>query len=770
MTLNISDNSWVKAGAITALVLATMCLWSYLAGGIFLIAFDRKFNDATPLTLYQYWYYYGTQTVVQRWLYISSGISLALLLSPLALFFAPAKRSLFGDARFAKRSEIKKAGLFGEKGIIVGKYGNRYLMFGGQQHAIMSAPTRSGKGVGVVIPNLLNWPESVVVLDIKQENWDITSGYRKKYGQECYLFNPAAADYRTHRYNPLAYVSADPNFRIDDIQKIGNMLYPDQPGTDVIWTATPRGLFLGIVLYLFETPGKLVTLGQVLRETLADGDGAKYFAKIINTRSTAATAKQWGKEEAETQAAADVEAYWSESHTAQNVRVGKMALNMHANETYRAALFEQAARAKKEHVEAVATAERNGTNKPPQPPDIAAIVLARKLDDVERSAATICKALSGTCVRALNSYISIASDNTRSGIITSFRSRLELWMNPLVDAATSANDFDLRDVRKRRMSIYLGVTPDNLERMAPLLNLFFQQLIDLNTRELPNQNKALKYTCLLLPDEFTAIGKIPILAKGISYIAGYGLRMLPIVQSPAQVVEVYGKEAAQTFTTNHALQIVFPPKASETQTARDISEWLGYQTVKGKSESKGKGLFSKKQESENISDQKRALLLPQEITSLGKARELVVMEDMPPILAKKVMYFKERVFVDRLKEVSPTLQALGSKLPNKKQLDDVIESKELGAPVPLIDLQSHEQYVGSSDSPATVAAPQEGGMQVVTVERPVTAEDLPKLSKLSLADFVVDFSLVEKPKPGELDEAALHAYADRLCKQAGIPV
>lgn len=665
MTLNISENSWAKAGLIVGGLLLVVGLWAYLAGGIFMMAYDRQFEEATPLTLYQYWYHYGAEPQVQKWLYIASGLSLAALLAPGLLFFAPAKRSLFGDARFATRSEVNKAGLLGEKGIIVGKMGGRYLMFEGQQHAIISAPTRSGKGVGIVIPNLLNWPESVVVLDIKQENWDITSAYRRKHGQECYLFNPAATDYRTHRYNPLSYISEDPNFRIDDVQKIGNMLFPDQPGTDVIWTATPRSLFLGICLYLLETPGKPVTLGQVLRETLANGDGSAYFAKIINDRAAAGNP------------------------------------------------------------------------------------------------------LSGACVRGLNTYISIAAENTRSGIIGGFRSRLELWMNPLVDAATSANDFDLRDVRKKRMSIYLGVTPDNLERMAPLLNLFFQQLIDLNTRELPNQNKAIKFTCMLLMDEFTAIGKIPILSKGISYIAGYWLRMMPIIQSPAQVVEVYGKDAAQTFTTNHALQIIYPPKASETQTARDISEWLGYQTVKGISVSKSKSIFGKKTPSESASDQRRALLLPQEITSLGKTRELVVMEDVPPILARKVMYFKDRAFVDRLKAVSARLAALGSKVPTKKQLDDAIEAGELGAPVPMIDLETHNREVGG-DLPVTVVAPPQGGTEVVTVERPVTPDDVPNLAKLSLANFAVDFSAVEKPRAGELDEAALHAYADSLCKQAGI--
>lgn len=668
MTPNLSGNSWAKAGLIAATLLAVVGVWAYLAGGIFLMAFDHKFEEASPLTLYQYWYYYGTEKGVMKWIGIAGGISLLVLVLPFGIIFAPAKRSLFGDARFAKRSEIKRAGLLGENGIIVGKLGNRYLTFDGQQHAIISAPTRSGKGVGIVIPNLLNWPDSVVVLDIKQENWGITSAFRRKHGQQCYLFNPAASDYRTHRYNPLAYISEDPNFRIDDVQKIANMLFPDQAGTDVIWTATPRSLFLGVVLYLIETPGKQVTLGQVMRETLADGDGSAYFAKAIN--------------------------------------------------------------------------ERAKSGNP----------------------------LSGACARALNSYISISSENTRAGVMTSFRSRLELWMNPLVDAATSANDFDLRDVRKKRMSIYLGVTPDNLERMAPLLNLFFQQLIDLNTRELPNQNKALKYSCMLLMDEFTAIGKIGILSRGISYIAGYNLRMMPIIQSPAQLVEVYGKDAAQTFATNHALNIVYPPKASETQTARDISEWLGYQTVKGVSESKGKELFSKKSKSESRSDQRRALLLPQEITSLGETRELVILENTPPILAKKVVYYKDAVFIDRLKTVSSSLHKLGGGLPSKKQLDDATLAGELAAPVPLIDLQAHHDSTGGDDVPVTVSVPQAAETKLMTVERPVVADDMPKLAKMGLANYALDFSGVEKPPAGELDEAALHAYADDLCRQAGINV
>jgi type IV secretion system protein VirD4 len=103
-------------------------------------------------------------------------------------------------------------------GIIVGRYNGKFLTLAGQQHILLSAPTRSGKGVGIVIPNLLAWNDSVVVLDIKQENWGITSKFRELHGQKCFLFNPLAADYKTHKYNPLGYISEDPNFRIDDVQ------------------------------------------------------------------------------------------------------------------------------------------------------------------------------------------------------------------------------------------------------------------------------------------------------------------------------------------------------------------------------------------------------------------------------------------------------------------------------------------------------------------------------------------------------------------------
>lgn len=650
MILNLKENRSARYALVATIVFTVFLTWLYLAGGIFLGIIGLDYNKATPLTAIQYAWYFSDNAWIATRLAGSLGLSAVFLGIPAALLFRKQTPSLHGDARFATSAEIKRAGLLDSSGILVGSYKGKYLMFPGSQHVMVAAPTRSGKGVSIVIPNLLQWPESCVVLDIKQENWEITSGYRKKYGQQCFLFNPAATDGRTHRYNPLGYISSDPGKRIDDVQKIAHMLFPDMPNVDPIWTATPRALFLGIVLYLAETPGKPCTIGQVLRESLNNGDASEYFSKIIEAR------------------------------------------------------------------------QKSGTP------------------------------LSGACERALSTYCSISAANTRGGVISSFRSRLELWMNPVLDAATSDNDFNLADLRKKRMSIYIGVTPDNLERMAPLINLFFQQIIDINTRELPERNSALKYKCLLILDEFTSIGKIGVLAKGIAFIAGYGLRMMPIIQNPAQLAEVYGRENAATFQQNHALQVIFPPKPSETQTAKDISEWLGYTTVKSASRSRSTELFRSANRSESVSEQRRALLLPQEITALDQDTEIIALENLRPIKAQKARYFVDAKFMDRLKEISPSLRDFGRRMPSKKALDQAISRKELSAPVPMLDIASHiselERQKALSSTPSTI-------------RRNFSAMDMPKLRDVK---FSIDFSDIPSPPP-ESTQEHIEAWVKKLAER-----
>lgn len=642
--------AWVKGLIGLVLVIALVLIWDFIAAKIFVqIALDDK-AEASLSTLYTYWQYYRTNHTVALQLYGSMiGAGLICLL-PIAIIFGAGrrKRDLYGDAQWATTSEIKAAGLYGDSGILVGSHKGRYLMFGGSQHVMLAAPTRSGKGVSVVIPNCLNWPESMVVLDIKQENWSITSGYRSKHGQKCYLFNPAAADYRSHRWNPLSYISKDPALRIDDVQKIASFIYPDTAGSDPIWSASCRSLFLGIVLYLLDTPGKPVTVGEVLRQAMMGK--AKRFAQIITQR------------------------------------------------------------------------EEEGTP------------------------------LSSACVAALSDFLD-TSDNTRTSIRKTFTSRLELWLNPVIDAATAENDFDLRELRQKRMSIYIGITPDNLARLAPIINLFLQQVIDLNTRKMPEPGW---HKVLLLMDEFTSVGKLPVLAKGVAYIAGYGLRMLPIFQTPAQIKDndLYGHEGARTLIDNHALRVVFAPKSFVD--AEEISKDLGTTTVTSRSRSRPE-LFTKGSKSTNESDQRRELLLPQEIKDIGAQAEILFLENCKPIQCKKACYYLDAVFMDRLKSVSPSLAKLGAKLPSEEQLIAAAARGELAAPVHRLEIRGSH----TPDEMAAVKAIVEDALMDTpkeTESRAVTAADIDKLDELDLSDFNLDFSGIEVPS-GELDDAAIDKLA-----------
>lgn len=281
MSQTVSAPAWVKALVVVAALLLLCAGWLYIAGHAFIaLTFGTHSGPAADLTTWpKYWLAYRDLAPTRSALLKAALGASVLTLSPLALFFLKPKAKLHGEARFARHSDIRNAGLLGDSGdgIIVGRRGAKFLTAGMAKypHVMLAAPTGSGKGVGVVIPNLLNWNHSVIVLDIKQENWTLTAGFRKQCGHEVFLFDPASTERRTHRWNPLAYVRDDPGLRVDDVQKIGNIIFPDVAGTDPIWTASCRSLFLGLVLYVFETPGAPRTLGQVAREAFGDDEALR---------------------------------------------------------------------------------------------------------------------------------------------------------------------------------------------------------------------------------------------------------------------------------------------------------------------------------------------------------------------------------------------------------------------------------------------------------------------------------------------------------------
>jgi type IV secretion system protein VirD4 len=229
-----------------------------------------------------------------------------------------------------------------------------------------------------------------------------------------------------------------------------------------------------------------------------------------------------------------------------------------------------------------------------------------------------------------------------------------------------------------------------------LVNLFFSQLIHHNTVELPATNPALKYHCVLFLDEFPAIGRVEILAKAVGFLAGYNIRIVPIIQSLSQLASIYGEKDARTFVTNHACQVIFAPR--EQQDANEYSQMLGTYTAKalstGMSQPRGWGQARQASTSSNLSDHARPLMLPQELKELGPTRQIVSLSNTKPILCDKAFFYLDPIFVDRLKEVSPSLAAVGHRLPTQREFETAaFVRKDLSVDIPLLDLDLHRAKV-----------------------------------------------------------------------------
>jgi type IV secretion system protein VirD4 len=546
----------VAAGAFAAIGYAALaCAALYLAAVLFLVLNKANPKQAQFASIVHYWDLYADDARLRKKLQFAigvSGVSLLILLPAGLIAAARPRRALHGDARFASTAEVDRAGLTGgeQPGILIGRHRGRFLSLPGQLSVMLSAPTRSGKGVGVVIPNLLNWPDSVVVLDIKGENYDVTAGYRAAHGQAVYAFSPFDEDARSHRWNPLTTVRISALHRVGDLLTIGQVFFPnDGSGTssEAFFNDQARNLFLGLGLVLLESLQLPRTIGEMLRQSSGKG------------------------------------------------------------------------RSLKDHLSSLIT-QRRDEGKP----------------------------LTDECVDALQRLLA-NSENTLSSIVATFNAPLTIFADAVVDAATSADDFRLEDVRRRRMSIYVRIPPNRLANARPLLNLFFSQLVSLNTQSLPEQDPTLKLQCLLVNDEFTAMGRVGVISSAAAFLAGYNLRLLTVVQAMSQLDAVYGDKEARTFATNHGLQILYAPR--EQRDADEYSAMLGTFTERVTSRGRSRSFsgHSHSSVSRNESEQRRALLLPQEFKELGSERLVVIFENCKPILGEKIRYHRDKAFMPRLR-------------------------------------------------------------------------------------------------------------------------
>jgi type IV secretion system protein VirD4 len=154
----------------------------------------------------------------------------------------------YGSARWANTDEVRAAGLLGPDGVVLGRLDGEYLRHDGPEHVLCFAPTRSGKGVGLVVPSLLTWPGSAIVHDIKGENWQLTAGLRERFGRVL-LFDPTNAE--SAAYNPLLEVRRG-EWEVRDVQNVADVLVDPEGSLERRnhWEKTSHSLLVGAILHV----------------------------------------------------------------------------------------------------------------------------------------------------------------------------------------------------------------------------------------------------------------------------------------------------------------------------------------------------------------------------------------------------------------------------------------------------------------------------------------------------------------------------------------
>lgn len=551
---------------ITTLIILVLSFCFYITGAFVIVAINGSFDNvekyaSLPLldqfqylfkALASYWGYYlqnfskfslSTANYFALKLMIATFVPYGLLMIFCWIFRAPLMdwrpfkkpESIHGDAKWADDKAIKKMGLRCKHGVLLGQFKNRYLIADGYQHILLFAPTGSGKGVGFVIPNLLFWKDSVIVHDIKLENYQFTSGWRRKeLQQKVFLWNPADPDGISHCYNPMDWISKKPGQMVDDVQKICNFLLPEQE----FWQNEARSLLAGIMLYLVADENKPATLGEVVR-TLRNDDVVYNLAVILDT-------------------------------------------------------------------------------------------MGKKIHPV--------------------SYMNIASylqkpDKERGSVTSTANSSLELWANPLIDTTTATSDFNLHKFKTEAHTLYVGLTPDNISRLKPLMGMFYQQAASFFTAKMPQPHE--KYGVLMLMDEFPTLGKMEQFLAGIAYFRGYKVRLFLIIQDTEQLKGIYEESGMNSFLSNSTYRITFA--ANNMETANLISQLLGNKTAEQISYNKPKYLdLNPGSRSLHVSHTQRALLLPQEVIQMPREEQIILIESQPPIRSAKIKYYDDKFFKKRL--------------------------------------------------------------------------------------------------------------------------
>lgn len=267
--MNATKILWGQVLLVSAVVLAFV--WTATEWTAWRLAFQPQLGHPwfevlgwpvyQPPAFFWWWFAYDAYAreifVEGAYIAASGGIAAIVVAVTISVWRArEAKRvTTYGSARWAEAHEVRQAGMLGHDGVLLGRWHDDYLRHDGPEHVLCFAPTRSGKGVGLVVPTLLTWPGSAIVHDIKGENWTLTAGWRARFGRVL-LFDPTNA--QSAAYNPLLEVRRG-EWEVRDVQNIADVLVDPEGALERRnhWEKTSHSLLVGTILHvLYAEPDK----------------------------------------------------------------------------------------------------------------------------------------------------------------------------------------------------------------------------------------------------------------------------------------------------------------------------------------------------------------------------------------------------------------------------------------------------------------------------------------------------------------------------------
>ncbi|MEI6856233.1 type IV secretory system conjugative DNA transfer family protein [Psychrilyobacter sp.] len=495
------------------------------------------------------------------------------------------KKDTHGSARWIKNSELEKLGYLkskykGNDGVILGRVktllGEKTVIDNKNTHISVIAPTRSGKGVGIIIPTLLTWKGSTFVLDPKGENFALTSGYRQKVLKHKVLkFAPFATE-GSISFNPLSNVRRGHKLEFKDVEVITSILVDNgKEGELDHWASGAKVLLNGIILHVLYT---------IKDRTASLGDVIDFMTSPANPLADELLNILGGEDEDEN----EIEPKY-----------------IHGESEFFKEIYD------KETMVGV-------------PSGVHPIV------------ARMCAEMSGK------------ADKERASIISTATTKISLFQNPVIRQNTKKIDFKINDLMNYEtpVDLFICIQPEDIKILAPLVRLLLTQVVGTLCPEMNYETREAvhKHKMLLLLDEFPAFGKIPILEKGIAYIAGYGMKALLIGQSLSQYRQVYGRDIS--ILDNCATAVFYTPSPIDTETPKIISNLLGKTTIKVKNTSQKVGQML----GGNISNNShgRELMTEEEVRNkLGDKRNIISIGGEYPIKGWKIRFYEEPYFLDK---------------------------------------------------------------------------------------------------------------------------